>query len=73
VDEEDSIYIHTHFLGIDANIHYFFVKLFYNNFRSPLPPLIRGVPIGGGITLIRGVPIGGGITLIRGVPIGGGI
>ena len=45
---------------------------------SPLPPLIRGVPTGGGIPLdpvsplpplIRGVPTGGGIPLDSGSPL----
>ncbi|WP_139294339.1 hypothetical protein [Microcystis aeruginosa] len=38
--------------------------------RSPLPPLIRGVPTGGGIPLDSGSPLP---PLIRGVPTGGGI
>ncbi|ARI83686.1 hypothetical protein [Microcystis aeruginosa] len=37
---------------------------------SPLPPLIRGVPTGGGIPLDPGSPLP---PLIRGVPTGGGI
>jgi hypothetical protein len=37
---------------------------------SPLPPLIRGVPTGGGIPLDSGSPLP---PLIRGVPTGGGI
>jgi hypothetical protein len=37
---------------------------------SPLPPLIRGVPQGGGIPLDSGSPLP---PLIRGVPTGGGI
>ena len=38
--------------------------------RFPLPPLIRGVPTGGGIPLDPGSPLP---PLIRGVPTGGGI
>jgi hypothetical protein len=38
--------------------------------RSPLPPLIREVPQGGGIPLDSGSPLP---PLIRGVPTGGGI
>jgi hypothetical protein len=37
---------------------------------SPLPPLIRGVPTGGGIPLDSGSPLP---PLVRGVPTGGGI